>query len=49
MAVGKALDEQGADVRAAAERELLELFAKHHVPNQGAMMQGKAWLASAKA
>ena len=49
MAVGKALDEQGADVRAAAERELLELFAKHHVPNQGVMMQGKAWLVSAKA
>ncbi|MEG8220141.1 methyltransferase domain-containing protein [Sphingomonas sp. HH69] len=49
MAVGKALDEQGTDVRAAAEGELLELFAKHHVPNQGVMMQGKAWLVSAKA
>ncbi len=49
MAVGKALDEQGTDVRAAAEGELLELFSKHHVPNQGVMMQGKAWLVSAKA
>lgn len=49
MAVGKLLDEQGADVRAAAEGELVEMFAKHHVPDQGVMMWGKAWLVSATA
>lgn len=49
MAVGKLLDEQGADVRVAAEAELLELFAKHYVAGQGVMMQGKAWLVSATA
>lgn len=49
MAVGKLLDEQGADVRAAAEGELVEMFAKHHSPDQGVMMRGKAWLVSATA
>jgi SAM-dependent methyltransferase len=49
MAVGRVLDEQGEDVRAAAEAELLELFAKHYVAGQGVMMQGKAWLVSATA
>jgi hypothetical protein len=49
MAVGRVLDEKGADVRAAAEEELLELFAKYHVPGQGVLMQGKAWLVSAMA
>lgn len=49
MAVGKLLDEQGADVRAAAEGELVEMFAKHHAPDQGVMMRGKAWLVSATA
>jgi hypothetical protein len=47
MAVGRALEEQGADVRAAAETDLVELFQTHYVPGQGVMMQGKAWLVSA--
>lgn len=49
MAVGRALDEQGTDVRAAAEADLLELFQNHYVAEQGVMMQGKAWLVSATA
>ena len=49
MAVGRALDEQGPSKRAAAARELEELFAKHYVPGDGVMMQGKAWLVSATA
>jgi ubiquinone/menaquinone biosynthesis C-methylase UbiE len=47
MAVGRALDEQGADVRSAAETDLIKLFQQHYVPGQGVMMQGKAWLVSA--
>jgi ubiquinone/menaquinone biosynthesis C-methylase UbiE len=49
MAAGRALEEQGADVRAAAETDLVELFQKHYVAGQGVMMQGKAWLVSATA
>jgi ubiquinone/menaquinone biosynthesis C-methylase UbiE len=49
MAVGRALDEQGADVRSAAEADLVDLFQKHYVAGQGVMMQGKAWLVSATA
>jgi SAM-dependent methyltransferase len=49
MAVGRALDEKGADVRAAAEEDLVELFQNHYVAEQGVMMQGKAWLVSATA
>lgn len=49
MAVGRALDEQGADIRAAAEADLVELFKNHYVAEQGVMMQGKAWLVSATA
>jgi hypothetical protein len=49
MAVGRALDEQGADVRAAAEEDLVVLFQNHYVAEQGVMMQGKAWLVSATA
>ena len=49
MAVGRALDEQGDEIRAAAEGELLELFRERHVVGQGVMMQGKAWLVSATA
>jgi len=48
MAAGRLLDEQGPDVRAAAEFELIELFKAHQVEGQGVMMQGKAWLVSAK-
>ncbi|MGB5077927.1 MAG: methyltransferase domain-containing protein [Sphingorhabdus sp.] len=49
MAAGRVLDEQGPDVRAAAEADLIELFQEHHVADQGVMMQGKAWLVSATA
>jgi ubiquinone/menaquinone biosynthesis C-methylase UbiE len=48
MAAGRLLDEQGPAVRTAAELELIELFKTHHVEGQGVMMQGKAWLVSAK-
>ena len=47
MAAGRALEEQGADIRAAAETDLVELFQKHYVAGQGVMMHGKAWLVSA--
>lgn len=47
MAVGRALDEQGLDVRALAEADLIKLFQQHYMPGQGVMMQGKAWLVSA--
>jgi hypothetical protein len=46
MAAGGLLEEQGPDVRAAAEFELIELFKAHHVEGQGVMMQGRAWLVS---
>jgi SAM-dependent methyltransferase len=49
MAVGRALDEQGDEIRAAAERELVDLFQTHYVSGQGVMMQSKAWLVSATA
>ena len=49
MAVGRALDEQGDKIRAAAEVDLVDLFQKHYVAGQGVMMQGKAWLVSATA
>ena len=49
MAVGRALNEQGDEIRAAAEEELVELFRERHVLGQGVMMQGKAWLVSATA
>jgi hypothetical protein len=47
MAVGRALDQQGDDIRAAAEADLVDLFQKHYATGQGVMMQGKAWLVSA--
>ena len=46
MAAGRLLDEQGPDVRSAAELELIELFRAHHIEKQGVMMHGKAWLVS---
>jgi len=49
MAVGRALDEQGDEIRAAAEVDLVDLFQKHYVAGKGVMMQGKAWLVSATA
>jgi hypothetical protein len=47
MAVGRALVDKGADVRSGTQ-ELIDLFAGHHVPEKGVMMQGKAWLVSAR-
>ena len=49
MAVGRALDEQGDDIRAAAEIDLVDLFEQHYAAGQGVMMMGKAWLVSATA
>ncbi|AMO70681.1 class I SAM-dependent methyltransferase [Sphingorhabdus sp. M41] len=47
MAVGRALRDKGDAIFAAASKELTEVFAKHHQPGKGVMMQGKAWLVSA--
>lgn len=47
MAVGRALDEQGNDIRAAARADLVKLFESHYVADEGVMMQGKAWLVMA--
>jgi SAM-dependent methyltransferase len=49
MAVGRVLNEQADEVRAAAEAQLVELFQERYVAGQGVMMQGKAWLVSATA
>ncbi|WP_417613608.1 class I SAM-dependent methyltransferase [Parasphingorhabdus sp.] len=47
MAFGRVLDEAGDAVAAAASKELHDVFARHHVPGEGVMMTGKAWLVSA--
>jgi len=47
MAAGRLLREKGEGILEAASQELTEVFALHHVPGKGVMMQGKAWLASA--
>jgi len=49
LAVGRLLSDKGEAVLEAASKELADVFARHHVPGQGVMMQGKAWLASAVA
>lgn len=49
MAVGRALDEAGADIRAAARADLFDLFTRRHVDGEGVMMQAKAWLVRAHA
>ncbi|MFN4019170.1 MAG: class I SAM-dependent methyltransferase [Erythrobacter sp.] len=49
MAVGRALDEAGAEVRAAARADLVDLFTRRHVDGEGVMMQAKAWLVQARA
>jgi SAM-dependent methyltransferase len=49
MAVGRALDDQGGDVKTRATDDLISLFARHHVPGEGVMMGCKAWLVTAKA
>jgi hypothetical protein len=49
MAVGRALDEAGDAVRAAAHADLVDLFTRRHVEAEGVMMQAKAWLVRAQA
>ena len=49
MAVGRILDEAGADVRDAARADLIALFTDRHVEGEGVMMGAKAWLVSAEA
>jgi SAM-dependent methyltransferase len=49
MATGRLLRDQGDAVVNAARKELIDLFARHHVPGKGVMMQGKVWLVSAVA
>ncbi|WP_323798828.1 methyltransferase domain-containing protein [Parasphingorhabdus sp.] len=47
MAAGRLLSDKGEAILAAATSELTDVFARHHVPGKGVMMQGKAWLVSA--
>jgi len=48
MAVGRMLDEAGAELRTAARSDLVDLFDSRHVSAKGVMMQAKAWLVSAR-
>ena len=48
MAVGRALDEAGAEIRAAARADLVDLFTRRHVAGAGVMLGCKAWLVTAK-
>lgn len=48
MAVGRALEEAGADIRSAARADLLDLFTRRHVAGAGVMMGCKAWLVTAR-
>jgi len=47
LAVGRLLNEKSDAIREAARKELTDVFARHHVPGEGVMMPGKAWLVSA--
>jgi len=47
LAVGRLLNDKSDAIREAASKELADVFARHHVPGKGVMMQGKAWLVSA--
>ena len=47
MATGRLLSDKGDAVIEAARQDLIDLFARHHVPGKGVMMQGKVWLVSA--
>jgi ubiquinone/menaquinone biosynthesis C-methylase UbiE len=49
MAVGRALDEAGPDIRAAARTDLIKLFTARHVPGEGVLMGCKVWLVTALA
>ena len=48
MAVGRALDEAGPDIRAAARADLESLFTARHVPGEGVLMGCKVWLVTAR-
>lgn len=47
LAVGRLLSDQGEAISRRASTELTDIFARHHVPGEGVMMRGKAWLVSA--
>ncbi len=49
MSIGPLLEDQPADVRAAAMRDIVALFAAHDVPGSGITMAAKVWLVSARA
>jgi SAM-dependent methyltransferase len=49
MAVGRALDDQGAEIRQRASDDLVALFERHFIAGQGVMMACKAWLVRAAA
>ena len=47
LAAGRLLADAHPDVQKAAREDLLAVFKQHHVPGEGVMMRGKAWLVSA--
>ncbi|QJQ31168.1 methyltransferase domain-containing protein [Sphingomonas lacunae] len=49
LAIGRALEQAGTDVHAAARADLEELFARHHSPEGGVQLGAKVWLVSARA
>ena len=49
MAVGRALDEAGPDIRGAVRADLINLFTARHVPGEGVLMGCKVWLVTARA
>lgn len=49
MAVGRVLDEAGAETRSAARADLINLFTARHVPGEGVLMACKVWLVTARA
>ena len=49
LAAGRLLAEAHPDKQVAAKEGLLKIFKQHHVPGEGVMMRGKAWLVSARA
>jgi ubiquinone/menaquinone biosynthesis C-methylase UbiE len=49
MSIGQAIQAAGAEERDAIMADLVATLAEHHVPGQGNMLGGKAWLVTAKA
>ncbi|WP_373490610.1 class I SAM-dependent methyltransferase [Parasphingorhabdus sp.] len=49
LAFGRLLSDKGESIVKKASNDLADIFARHHVPGQGVMMPGKAWLVSAVA